>query len=86
MKNFYEIEKEIKNLFLDTPKSKNFSIGEVFCDFNDKEKGHLFLKKGEIRLIHKNVNNEIFTIHRFQEDLIFDPPDHQDVSIFEKSD
>ena len=30
--------------------------------------------------------SEAKTFHRFQENLIFDPPDHQDVSIFEKSD
>ena len=67
MKKFDQIPTGLKNLFQDKSKKIKFSIGQVFCDFNELPKGVLLIKKGEVRLIYKDKNSEIFTVDRFKE-------------------
>ena len=67
MKKFDQISTGLKNLFQDKSKKIKFSIGQVFCDFNELPKGVLLIKRGEVRLIYKDKNSEIFTVDRFKE-------------------
>ena len=46
MNYFEKIPKDLKQLFLTNPKTISFSIGQVFCDFDDSPKGVLYIKKG----------------------------------------
>ena len=61
MKKFDQIPTGLKNLFQDKSEKIKLSIGQVFCDFNELPKGVLLIKKGEVRLIYKDKNSEIFT-------------------------
>ena len=67
MKKFDQIPTGLKDLFKDKSQKIKFSIGQVFCDFNELPKGVLFIKKGEVRLIYKDKNSEIFTVDRFKD-------------------
>ena len=65
MKKFDQIPDELKELFNRKSKKVQFSIGHIFCDFNSMPEGLLFVKKGELRLIYRDRNKEIFTIDKF---------------------
>ena len=66
MNYFEKIPKDLKQIFLTNSKTISFSIGQVFCDFNDSPNGVLLIKKGDLRMVYKDKYNEIFTIHRFE--------------------
>ena len=66
MNYFEKIPKDLKQIFLTNPKTISFSIGQVFCDFNDSPNGVLLIKKGDLRMVYKDKYNEIFTVHRFE--------------------
>ena len=62
MKRFDQIPEELKDLFHQKSEKVEFSIGQVFCDFDATPKGLLHLIKGELRLIYKDKNKGISTI------------------------
>ena len=66
MEIFDQIPTGLKKLFLERSEKKFFSIGQVFCDFDEFPNGILFIKKGELRSIYKDKNSELFTIDRFK--------------------
>ncbi len=66
MNYFEKIPKDLKQLFLTNPKTISFSVGQVFCDFDDSPNGILYIKKGTLRMVYKDKYNEIFTIDRFE--------------------
>ena len=66
MKKFNQIPIGLKNLFLDKSEKIKLSIGQVFCDFDEKPKGILLIKKGESRIIYKDKNSDLFTIDKFK--------------------
>ena len=70
MKKIDEIQEELKKLFLAKSEKVVFSIGQVFCDFNQMPSGILLINKGELRSIYKDKNSNISTIERFKTDDI----------------
>ncbi len=66
MKKIDEIQEELKKLFLAKSEKVVFSIGQVFCDFNQMPSGILLINKGELRSIYKDKNSNISTIERFK--------------------
>ena len=66
MTKFNQIPIGLKNLFLDKSEKIKLSIGQVFCDFDEKPKGILLIKKGESRIIYKDKNSDLFTIDKFK--------------------
>ena len=66
MKKIDEIQEDLKKLFLDKSEKIVFSIGQVFCDFDQIPSGVLYINKGEIRSIYQDKNRDIFTIARFK--------------------
>ena len=65
MKKINEFPSEINELFLKNSKALALSIGEIFYDFNEIPKGILLVKEGELRLIYKDENEDVFTIGRY---------------------
>ena len=59
MKRFDQIPEELKELFNQKAEKVEFSIGQIFCDFDSTPKGILHIKKGELRLIYKDKNKEL---------------------------
>ena len=62
MKRFDQITEELKKLFHQKAEKIEFSIGQVFCDFDSLPKGLLHITKGELRLIYKDKSKELSTI------------------------
>ena len=62
MNRFDQIPEELKELFNQKAEKIEFSIGQVFCDFNSIPKGLLYIKKGELRLIYKDKSKELSTV------------------------
>ena len=65
MKKIKEFPSEINELFQNNSKALALSIGEIFYDFNEIPKGILLVKEGELRLIYKDENEDVFTIGRY---------------------
>ena len=70
MNKFDQIPEGLKELFESKSEKINISIGQVFCGFNSIPEGILRIRKGELRLIYKNKNKEIFTIEKFKNEDI----------------
>ena len=66
MKRFNQIPEEIKELFHQKAEKIEFSLGQVFCDFDSTPKGLLHIEKGELRLIYKDKSKELSTIKIFK--------------------
>ena len=62
MKRFDQIPEELRELFKKKSEKIEFSVGQVFCDFDSIPKGILHIMKGELRLIYKDKSNELSTI------------------------
>jgi len=71
MKKFDQIPEGLKELFDRKSEKIELSIGQVFCGFDSIPEGILRIRKGELRLIYKDKNKEIFTIEKFtNEDIV----------------
>ena len=62
MKRFDQIPEELRELFKKKSEKIEFSVGQVFCDFDSIPNGILHIMKGELRLIYKDKSNELSTI------------------------